>query len=135
MKFFRYLVVQVSAYGIDIGLFWVLCTFANAGALYANAAAKIVSGIACFLAHRIFTFDVPLGSSRWKQAVSYFSLLGLNIPFSSVVLACVIYFVQYELLSKFVSDVISVGFTFWLSKRFVFERKSPSDQAALDRNA
>lgn len=123
MTFFRYIVIQVLAYGIDMGGFLGLFHSGLLGPLTANVIAKLAAGIFAFAAHRAFTFRTSDPADRMHQAVRYFILLALNIPLSSGVLAVALRWISLPAAAKFMADAICVALTYWLSKSFVFIRK------------
>lgn len=120
MHFVRYLLVQVLAYGLDMGGFVLMFTHFGVDPLMANMTSKVLAGLFAFVAHRNFTFDVSAAGSKARQAVRYFVLLALNIPISAVVLGAVLWMIPTTVLAKLVADVICVFVTYWLSKRYVF---------------
>lgn len=129
MRFVRYLLVQVIAYGLDMGGFLLLFAFLGADPLVANVVGKLMAGLFAFVAHRSFTFGVADAGTAGHQAVRYFTLLALNIPLSSLVLSAMLWVIPMAVIAKFVADVICVIFTYWLSKRFIFlggESASPT---------
>lgn len=124
MKFIRYIVVQGIAYGLDMGVFLLTLIFFGAGPIVANVFSKIVAGCFAFLAHRSFTFGVAQDGRNPRQALMYFLLLALNVPFSSAMLSVLLLNVSHPILAKFIADVIGVAITYWISKIFVFPRRS-----------
>lgn len=120
MRFVRYLLVQVVAYGLDMGGFLLLFAYLGGDPLVANVVGKLMAGLFAFVAHRSFTFGVAGTGATGQQAVRYFTLLALNIPLSSLVLSVMLWVVPMAVVAKFVADVICVILTYWLSKRFVF---------------
>ena len=123
MTFLRYIAIQVSAYGIDVGAFLILLTTEQVTPVFANVMAKIAAGIFAFLAHRHFTFSAARGTAAGGQAVKYFALLLINIPVASAILALLLIFVYEPVLVKLVADVICVGMTYLLSKKFIFNSR------------
>ncbi len=124
MTFVRYVVVQLVAYGIDMGVFLLSFQVAALGAVVANVLGKLTAGAFAFLAHRAFTFQVADGVSVSRQALGYFALLLLNIPLSSLVLFFVLRVLDSVVAAKLLSDVICVAFTYALSKYLVFVRRA-----------
>jgi putative flippase GtrA len=120
MQFVRYLLVQVLAYGLDMGGFVLLFVHFGVAPLIANIVGKILAGVFAFVVHRHFTFEVAETGTRRQQGVRYFALLALNIPLSALVLDVVLRVIPDVVAAKFVADMISVVFTYWLSKRIVF---------------
>lgn len=120
MMFVRYLIIQVIAYGVDMGVFLAFVYLGNLGPIISNAIGKIAAGIFAFLSHRSYTFRLDKAKHSGKQMFRYILLLGLNVPISSVVLAIVLYVIDYPVIAKIISDVVIVMFTFWVSKTWVF---------------
>jgi putative flippase GtrA len=110
------------AYALDMGGFLLALHGFGATPLPANVFGKLVAGAFAFFAHRSFTFRVAGQSSPGSQALLYVAVLALNIPLSSAVLAGMLQVVPQPVPAKFVSDVICVVITYWLSKRYVFRR-------------
>lgn len=130
MRFARYIAVQVLAYGLDMGSFLLALSWWGAQPLLANVFGKVVAGCFAFFAHRSFTFDAAADARRGSQAVMYTLLLALNIPLSAAALAVVLAVVPHPVLAKFLSDVICVLVTYWLSKRYVFSAREKSSQTS-----
>ena len=120
MQFVRYLLVQVLAYGLDMGGFVLLFTYFGIDPLVANVVGKVLAGLFAFVAHRNFTFGVVEASRRAQQVVRYFALLALNIPLSALVLGAMLWVMPMAVVAKLVADMICVFLTYWLSKHFVF---------------
>ena len=120
MRFMRYLLIQVLAYGLDMGGFILLFAHFGIDPLIANMAGKGLAGLFAFVAHRHFTFGVAKTSGKAQQAVRYFTLLALNIPFSALMLSAVLWVIPMAVIAKFVADVVCTFVSYWLSKHFVF---------------
>lgn len=120
MTFFRYVAVQLIAYGIDLLTFLLAFEFTFFGVLASNVFGKINAGLFAYFSHRKFTFGLEGRLFDGKQAVKYFVLLGLNIPLSTLILWLVLLFIESPVVSKLIADVISVFLTFWISKKWVF---------------
>lgn len=120
MTFVRYIAVQVVAYGIDMGVFLAVLSLGIFGPVISNVPAKIAAGVFAFFVHQHFTFRVSRAEREKKQAVQYFLLLALNVPISSAVLSLVLLVIDWTVPAKFVSDVLCVAFSFWVSKKWVF---------------
>ncbi|MDH1147169.1 GtrA family protein [Pseudomonas mosselii] len=132
MRFFRYLLVQVLAYAVDLGGFALLVNGWGTNPLLANTIGKVLAGLFAFVAHRQFTFGVTTASSRSRQALRYFALLALNIPLSALILSALLWALPMPLVAKFIADVACVFLTYWLSKRFVF---LGGDDCVVDHSA
>lgn len=127
--FSRYVLVQVFAYALDMGTFLLGSSLLGWHPLAANVVAKAIAGAFAFAAHRHMTFGVNgMGGGR-HQFIKYVLLLLLNIPLSSGALALLLLWIEPEVLAKFVSDVICVGITFFLSRHFVFTTPQPDHKA------
>jgi putative flippase GtrA len=130
LTFIRYGAIQLLAYALDMSTFLLLISLFKDEAVLANIAGKGVAGVFAFFLHRYFTFQSTRGSGK-AQALSYFSLLAINIPVASVLFSAGLYFVNSPTLVKFVSDIACVVVTYWISKLFVFRsdthKSAPSD--------
>lgn len=120
MQFARYLSVQVAAYAIDMGGFVLLSKYLYMPVLMANVIGKLCAGIFAFAVHRAFTFRLQGSDRTLRQAMTYFILLALNLPMSALILHGTLQIVVWPVVAKFISDVVCVLITYWLSKRFVF---------------
>jgi putative flippase GtrA len=120
VTFVRYVAVQLAAYAIDMGVFFALFAPALAKPAVANLFGKLAAGLFAFFAHRHFTFQVRIPGGRAVAAVKYFALLALNAPLSSLILMGILTFVSNVVLAKVLSDVVSVGLTFALTRWLVF---------------
>jgi len=129
VTFIRYIIIQVAAYAIDMGVFLLVMEWFVVGPILSNVFAKITAGIFAFILHRKFTFEVSDKKPR-AQAVKYSVLLGLNIPIASVLLALLLMFISNAIVAKFIADVACVLLTYLLSKHLIFVR-AQSD--AIDR--
>lgn len=126
-SFFRYLLVQITAYGLDMGGFLLTLKLLGDWPLLANVFGKTIAGIFAFLAHRSFTFSAAPQTQACQQMVKYFLLLALNLPISSAVLSIMMLLVNPEVLAKFLADVICVLLTYWVSKKYIFSSSSAVD--------
>jgi len=123
MSFVRYLLVQVLAYGLDMGGFLLMLELVGTGPLLANIAGKVLAGTFAYFAHHYFTFAISSGRQERGQALKYLSLLAFNLPLSSLVLAATLYLVPHAVLAKLFADAACIGLTYWLSKTFVFVQR------------
>ena len=122
LTFGRYLLVQTASYVLDLGTFLALHQLAAIDPIAANVCGKVVAGCLAFALHRAFTFRVRGQTDAYWQATRYFSLLAVNTPLSSGVLALLLPVISASVVAKFVSDVICVVLTFALTRSFVFPR-------------
>jgi putative flippase GtrA len=130
----RYLLVQIVAYGLDLGTFQALVATVACGPVVANLAGKVPAGIFAFLAHRHFTFRVGNAVGMHREAVKYLVLLLINAPLSSLLLAGLLGVVTQVTLAKILADVLSVGLTFTLTKYLVFGRRQDVEPSATISN-
>ncbi|MDB5894051.1 MAG: hypothetical protein JWQ88_1582 [Rhodoferax sp.] len=129
MTFVRYGLVQLAAYGIDMGGFLLFLASGVAGPLVANVMAKIAAGLFAFALHRQFTFGTGERSNTMGQGVRYFALLALNIPLSSGLLALLMLCITQPVIAKFIADLVIVAGTYWISKLVVFTPVKPEGPA------
>jgi putative flippase GtrA len=120
MRFVRYVMVQVVAYGLDMGGFLLLISWMAMEPVTANIIGKVLAGLFAFVAHRTFTFGVTGTSGTRQQALRYFTLLALNIPLSTLMLSVSLWLVPFAVVAKLIADIVLVVLTYWLSKRFIF---------------
>lgn len=118
--FMRYLVVQVLAYGVDMGTFLLASTVFAWRPVAANVLAKILAGAFAFLAHRRITFETHGDGAARSQLLRYVALLALNVPLASGILALLLPLIGSPVVAKVVADCICVGITFLLSRSLVF---------------
>jgi putative flippase GtrA len=121
VTFFRYLVIQVVAYLIDVSVFSVLL---GLGPLAANICSKVAAGAFAFVLHRHFTFGVSETTSVHAQVVAYVILLIVNIPFTSALLYGLMLLVSNAIVAKVLADTAGVGLTYLLSKHVVFSQRA-----------
>jgi len=127
--FIKYNFIQVLAYGLELGLFFLVLSLGANMLVVANVFAKIVAGICTFLSHKYYTFRKRSSERIFGEALAYFALLGANTFFSSYLL---VLFTNYlpAGYAKPLADIICVGINFILTHTVVFGRKSKdnSDQ-------
>jgi len=126
MTFLRYLLIQVFAYGIDMGTFLFLLHFDLAGPIIANIGSKLAAGSFAFVAHRRYTFNVAESGFAGRQAVRYFIVLVTNVPVASAMLVFILIWVPLPVVAKFLSDIVMVALSYVLSKKFIFNLQSNS---------
>jgi putative flippase GtrA len=123
----RYILVQIVAYAFDLCGFYALYRSGIAGPVAANFGGKLVAGLFAFFAHRSFTFRLSGAEDRLRHAVKYFTLLALNAPISSAILAGLILYTTHITIAKILADVLSTGITFLLTKHLVFQSRKLAD--------
>jgi putative flippase GtrA len=121
MTFVRYLLIQVFAYGIDIGFFSLLFHFDLTGPLVSNIISKFAAGCFAFVIHRRYTFNVAASSLVGRQAFRYFAVLAAHVPVASGVLIFILIWVPMPVIAKFLSDIVMVIFSYVVSKKFIFK--------------
>jgi putative flippase GtrA len=121
MTFMKYLMIQVFAYGIDMGVFFFLFNFVLTGPIIANIFSKLAAGCFAFLVHRRYTFNVATSGFVGRQAIRYFTVLAAHVPLSSAVLLFILIWVPLPVLAKFFSDIVIVVFSYFVSKKFIFK--------------
>lgn len=128
--FSRYLGVQIFAYAIDFGTFFLISSVAGGNPLYANVAGKILAGAFAFFAHRKVTFRLQGARGSNEQALRYVILLALNTPLATLILSLLMRVIEYPVVAKVISDAICIGLTFLISKHLVFvSRQRGKDDA------
>jgi len=132
MQLARYLLVQIVAYGLDLGTFEALVRNGIASPVAANLIGKLPAGLFAFVAHRWFTFGAHGSGRAPHEAARYFALLAVNAPLSSLILALLLLVIPHPTAAKILADVISVGLTFLVTKHFVFGQRMPPE---ADRSA
>lgn len=120
LRIVRYILVQVAGYGLDMGAFIVMVRLFRFDPVLANLIAKIIAAIFAFYAHRSFTFGLGSISGKLGQATRYFSLVAINIPIASILLAGLLQIIPFAELAKFLADLICAALNYWLTSRFVF---------------
>jgi putative flippase GtrA len=123
MTFLRYLLIQVFAYGIDMGIFLLIIHSHLSGPIIANIASKLAAGCFAFVAHRRFTFNVMGSGLVGGQALRYFVVLAVNVPVASVILLFFLLWIPPPVVAKFLSDIVIVSLSYMLSKKFIFRRQ------------
>lgn len=121
MTFLRYIAIQILAYVIDMGGFLLLLHAQLLSPILANIFSKLAAGIFAFFCHKHFTFRIAFGDTA-GQGARYFTLLALNIPLSSSVLALQLAWVNEPAIAKITADIICLAFTYLVSKYFVFTK-------------
>lgn len=115
-----YILVQCVAYGIDIGSFYVLNHSIIPDVLIANVLGKAIAGIFAFIVHRYVTFFAAEREPIVFQIAKYTAAIIANSILASFLLVAINLVLPNVLISKLISDVISVGLSFVIAKRFVF---------------
>lgn len=124
MTFLRYTIIQLLAYVIDIGGFLLLLHAQLLPPVLANILGKLAAGVFAFFCHKRFTFRVGGGRGTAGQAARYFTLLALNIPLSSSLLALQLVWINDTAAAKIIADIVCVALTYLLSKYLVFSKSS-----------
>lgn len=120
MTFLRYLLIQLFAYGIDMGSFFFLIQFDFIGPIIANIFSKLAAGCFAFVVHRRYTFKMASSGFAGVQAVRYFIVLATNVPVASMMLVFILIWVPLPVVAKIISDTVMVVLSYVLSKKFIF---------------
>lgn len=129
-QFFRYFVVAVLAYVIDLGGFWILI---NSGvhATYANIMVKILAAMFGFFAHRMVTYQLREPDGIRSHAIKYFGLASVYTPISTLFLYFLLKIISSPVLAKIVADIVLFLATYAFTTCFVFTTgKSAEDYAS-----
>lgn len=119
----RYIIVQMLAYGIDMGVFLLAVSVVGVGPLPANIVSKVCAGFFAFLMHRQFTFRLQESQYDRTQPLKYFLLLGLNVPLATVLLWFVLTLISHAVIAKVLSDIAIIFINFMLSRHWVYRTK------------
>ena len=92
------------------------------GPVIANIIGKSAAGTFAFIAHRNFTFRSNERADKKRQAIRYFLILALNIPFSTAILSLFLIWIKEPEIAKFLADGICVVLSYLISKKFIFTR-------------
>jgi putative flippase GtrA len=122
-----YVLIQVLAYGLDMGTFVLLHRLYEASVISSNIAAKIVAGCFAFVSHRHITFAIARPGPLISQVIRYSLLLLANSFASSALLAFFMSFVSFPVAAKIFADTILIAVSFSLSKSVVFRGAKASD--------
>lgn len=122
MIFFRYVAIQLLAYVLDIGTFLLIVIMGFLDPIAANVIGKVAAGTFAFMAHRNFTFHSYQAENGNRQAVRYFVILALNVPFSSGVLSLFLTWIEELAVAKVFSDGVCVLISYFISKKYIFAK-------------
>lgn len=118
-QFVRYAVVQVAAYALDYGVFYLLLVGVEIGPYVANILGKLVAASFAFFAHRELTFGRTRDQTVLRM-MKYAVVVALNIPLSSLCLMLFLVWIPAE-LAKLLSDICCVPITFLLARSLVYK--------------
>ena len=124
MMFIRYIFVEILAYIVDMGGFLLMLKLGIFEAVAANILDKFAAGIFAFIANRNFTFCSNDNVDLNKQAIRYFVVLALNIPFSTGILSLFLLWINEPAIAKLLADGIGVALSFIICKKFIFTSKT-----------
>lgn len=125
-KFFRYILVQVSAYVIDMGLFMVVVFLLPERLAIANFCGKVFAGVYAFIFHKYFTFKSVVGGGGKAEALRFILLNVFTFFMSTFFLLLFTPYIMDTFFSKLLADAICIGLTFLLANKLVYnvsERK------------
>lgn len=126
-QFFKYTLIQVLAYAAELSVFVSLVKFvALHNIILANICAKLTAGLIALTLHKYITFKSADSKRVGYEIVTYFSVLAMNMLLSSFILVAMLYFIKHLVVAKVMTDVLTLGLSFLLTKHVVFTRKSIS---------
>ncbi|RIJ07362.1 GtrA family protein [Pseudomonas sp. 91RF] len=129
MTFAKYMAVQLLAYALDMSAFLLFTYVLDGQHILANIGSKLISAVFGFFLHRHFTFQSTQTSGH-TQAISYFSLVAINIPVNSGLFGLALAFITPPALAKFVADAACLVINYWISKVAIFKKKALPEAAA-----
>ena len=128
MTFIRYVIIQLLAYVVDMMGFLLILKLEIFGPIIANLIGKTAAGTFAFIAHRNYTFGTNNRADRKRQAIRYFSILAINVPFSTGILGIFLTWITEPVIAKILADCIVVALSYLLSKHFIFTGLSESNR-------
>ena len=117
--FLRYNLVQIVAYGIDLGTFTVLAGDTKPSLVLANFVSRVAAGCFAFWAHKHFTFKRSQSQDTKRELGHYAILLFATWPVSSTILVLLNSFMP-AVAAKIIGDAICVGLSFLATRYVVF---------------
>lgn len=119
----RYILIQLLAYGIEFGVFWLVLRGGGAPVAAANVAGKVAAGLFAFLAHRAWTFPGPQRRGPLAQAALYAGSLALNAGLATLLLLGLLRLDLAEAPAKLLADLGMIALTFLVSRQLIFARR------------
>ena len=120
-----YVLFQCAAYCIDLGSFYLLTHSICPDVLIANFAGKALAGTFAFVAHRYVTFFAQQREPILFQIAKYSVAIVANSILASALLMAIHLVLADVLIAKLISDVISVGLSFFIARSYVFRPHGP----------
>jgi putative flippase GtrA len=122
----RYTVGQGIAYGIDIGVFYLLVSVMELGILItANVLGKVCAATFAFFYHQHLSFPERRSRSQLLSIVFYVVMILINMTLTSLVLSILIlFFPTHPVASKVFADCVGVLVTFLWMQTFVFPQST-----------
>ena len=115
----RYTLVSIASFLIDYLLFFLLSHVAGVPYLAANAAARVVSAVANFTGHKMFSFRSA--GQTLPKAVRYVLAVAFALSMASVLLYVTVeYLAIGSLIAKPLVDLLVFLINFGVLSRFVF---------------
>ena len=127
MMFIRYIIIQLLAYALDMGGFVLILKIGIFEPLIANVGGKVVAGSFAFIAHRNLTFRSNETADKNRQAIRYFVMLALYVPFSTAILSFFLMWIKEPEIAKLLSDGICVVISYLISRKFIFTNFSQAN--------
>ena len=115
----RYMFVSIASFLIDYVIFVLLVYLAGVPYLFANVAARVVSAIANFTGHKVFSFRSP--GRTLPKATRYVLALAFALSMASVLLYVAVEHLAVEsFIAKPLVDALVFLVNFAVLSRFVF---------------
>ena len=118
-RLMRYTIVSIASFVIDYLLFVLLSHVAGTPYLIANIAARVVSAIANFTGHKVFSFRSP--DRTLPKAARYVLAVAVSLSIASVLLYVAVEYLGFaSLIAKPLVDALVFLINFAVLSRFVF---------------
>ncbi len=127
--FVRYLFVGGSTFVIDFGLLFALHGKAHVNLAIATSLAYWISIAYNFSLNRHWTFSQRDKSDLRRHLSTYLVLLGFNYLFTVIFIDLVSHHINY-LAAKAIAVLISMSWTYFVYKNYIFTGKQPETTAA-----
>jgi len=126
LVFFRYSVISISSFGLDILLFALLLTFYES-IIYATIFARVISGSFNFISNKLFAFRSSSIAGSFRELTQYLALWGILVILSaSIVSISKESSLHVTLLLKVFVDLGLFFLAFYVQKNFIFNQLNSS---------
>lgn len=122
IKFLKYNLIQLLAYGIELSIFFLILYILQNELLIANVLAKSCAGLFAFYFHKFYTFESNQKGQVKGEIIRYIAVLLANTVLGTSLLLLLAN-TFHEWVAKIISDVITVGVTFFVTHHLVFGYK------------